>query len=94
MSMTTIQKVDRHDPDRAELTLIRCGHHLWLGRKRALKASDAPLVRALDASLETVWELKRIVRAELKVKRAAAAATLRQYWKERKEAKEALPLAA
>jgi len=89
----TIQKIDRHDVDRAELKLIRIGHFLWLDRKRALKASDLQLVQALDASLNTVWELKRVVREGVKARRADAAAKLRGYWRERREAK-AVPLAA
>ena len=88
-----ILKNDKHDVDRGELILIRAGHHLWLDRKKALRASDVALVKAFDAALEDVWAAKRIVRAELKIKRAKAAETLREYFRQRREAK-ALPLAA
>jgi hypothetical protein len=66
---------------------------LWLDRKRALRNSDVQLVQALDAALETVWELKRLVRVDVKARRTEAAAKLKEFWKERRDAK-ALPLAA
>jgi hypothetical protein len=88
-----ISRNDRYDVDRAELKLIRVGHFLWLDRKKALKASDVSLVHAIDASLEIVWQLKREVRAELKVKREAAAAKLGAYFQQRKAAM-TLPKAA
>ncbi len=89
----TINKIDRHDVDRAELKLIRVGHFLWLDRKRALRASDVSLVHAIDASLEIVWELKKQVRVEVQARRAEAAGKVREYWRQRREEK-TLPLAA
>jgi hypothetical protein len=62
--MTTIRFRPRYDTDPAELCLTRVSHHLWLDRKRALRASDLPDVRAIDESLRTVGELLRTVKLE------------------------------
>ncbi len=67
-----IRKNDRHDVARNELILIRCGHHLW-PRLKSLKRQNLSEESAIWEALETVWEAKRQVRAELKVKRAEAA---------------------
>jgi hypothetical protein len=88
-----ISKIDRHDIDRAELLLIRAGHHLWMERKRALWAGETQLVAGINEALESVWAAKRLVRTELKLKRAKAAEALREYFKRRKAQKE-FPLAA
>ena len=61
---------------KAELTLIRVGHHLWRELKTARRAGYplpgkksahiAPLsvLGALETALESVWETKRRFRAE------------------------------
>lgn len=77
---------DRHDVDRAELLLIRAGHHLWSQRKKALKSGMVNDYRVFDEALETVWAAKRQVRAELKAKRAEAARKAREYFESRKAA--------
>jgi len=82
---------DSRDIDPAELKLIRVGHFIWLERKRALQSEDVEHVRALDAALQTVWELKRQRRAELKVERAERSKQLRQRFT---KAKQPLPMAA
>jgi hypothetical protein len=63
-----IRKNDRHDVARNELILIRCGQHLWL-RLKSLKRQNLSEEPAIWEALETVWETKRQVGAELKVKR-------------------------
>jgi hypothetical protein len=54
---------DNRGTPREEILLIRIGHHLW--RLRGKNKWDAI---ALDSSLETVWEAKRTLRAELREK--------------------------
>jgi hypothetical protein len=53
----------RFSTSRSELTLIRVGQYLWAMYKRSC--------RMLYAALETVWERKRELRAELRTQRAA-----------------------
>lgn len=77
---------DRYDVSRAELLLIRAGHHLWKARRSPLLAETVDEYRALDAALETVWQAKREVRAELRQKRAEASERIRAYFAERKAA--------
>jgi hypothetical protein len=62
--MTVIKFRPRYDHDPAQLLLTRIGHHLWLDRRRALRASDVQDVHAVDAALHTVGELLRTVKAE------------------------------
>ena len=84
--MTVIRRNDTRDISPAELKLVRIGHLLWLDRKKALKSSDVQLVGAIDEALETVWRLKRELRAELKVERANESAKLRAHFAELKAA--------
>lgn len=77
---------DKYNVSPAELLLIRAGQHLWQARKKALKSQTVDEYRALDAALETVWEAKRLVRAELKAEREKAAEQVRAYFAERKAA--------
>jgi hypothetical protein len=84
--VTIIRRNDTRDMSPAELKLVRVGHFLWLDRKKALKSSDVQLVRAIDEALDTIWRLKRLLRAELKVQRAEESARLRAYFVERKAA--------
>jgi hypothetical protein len=79
--MTKITRNDRRDISPAELKLIRVGHLLWLERRSALKSEDVRQVRALDEALETVWQLKRQVRAEEKALRAEKSAKLKERFR-------------
>lgn len=54
---------DNRATPREEILLIRVGHHLWAMSKRARHADSA-----LSAALETVWNAKRVLRAELREK--------------------------
>jgi hypothetical protein len=73
-----IQRNDKRDTSRSELKLIRVGHMLWLDRRSALKSGDVGQVRGIDDALETVWRLKRELRAEEKLERAEKSAKLRE----------------
>jgi hypothetical protein len=86
VSMTIMRRNDTRDMSPAEVKLVRIGHLLWLDRKKSLKSGDVEQVWAIDAALETVWRLKRELRAELKVQRAEESAKLRAYFAERKAA--------
>ena len=81
-----IRRNDLRDIDRGELKLIRIGQLLWLDRKKTIRAEDVQHIRVLDAALETVWQLKRERRAELKAERAAESARMRAFFAERKAA--------
>jgi hypothetical protein len=62
---------DRYSTFRPELTLIRVGHYLWARYKRSCGISGYVSERqALYTALETVWERKVELRAELKAQRA------------------------
>jgi hypothetical protein len=73
MPLSRRQKYDYRDIDRRELKLIRIGHYLWGLYKREV----AGKCRSVDErdhiyeALETVWQLKRQLRIELKAERAA-----------------------
>ena len=58
-----MNRADRHDANPYELRLIRVGQHLW--RLRARNGLTVSERRAIYAALETVWEAKRQLRAEL-----------------------------
>ena len=72
MPLTARQLYDYRDPTRAELLLVRAGHHLWTQIKRLRrKLGDAHVETApLYAALETIWQAKREVKAEIKQKSA------------------------
>lgn len=79
--LTSKQRHDRHDLDPREARVIRIGHYLW----RLYKREKRPAY--LLASLESVWEAKRQVRAVIAAEREAARAILKQqaangtaYW--------------
>jgi len=57
---------DTRDTDRYELMLIKAGHHL-LARQRQ-KTVTVSESEAIDAALGTIWEAKKLYRAELKIK--------------------------
>jgi hypothetical protein len=70
MQLSSRQLYDYRDQTRAELLLTRAGHHLWL-RKNKLRAKSGDTYaesEAIGCALETIWEAKRQVRAELKLK--------------------------
>lgn len=81
-----IRRNDSRDISPAELKLLRVGHQLWLDRKKALKSGTVDDYRAIEAALETVWQLKRELRAELKATRAKEAEATREYFRHRKAA--------
>jgi hypothetical protein len=60
---------DRRDIDRTELMLIRAGHYLWLDAKRRANVLTVDERGAITASLETIWEAKRVYRVYLAEKR-------------------------
>jgi hypothetical protein len=70
VKLTKRQKYDRRDPDRHELLLIRAGHHLWALHKKL--GDTGSQEQGIYAALETIWQLKREYREELKERRAAA----------------------
>jgi hypothetical protein len=84
--MTVVRRNDTRDISPAELKLVRVGHLLWLDRRKALKSGDVQQVRAVNEALETVWRLKRELRAELKAERAKESARLRAHFAELKKA--------
>ena len=71
--LTARQLYDYRDPTRQELLLVRAGHHIWLYLKRLRAKSGYPVSeeRAILAALETIWQAKREVKAEIKLKAAA-----------------------
>jgi hypothetical protein len=81
-----IRRNDTRDVSPAELKLIRVGHSLWLERRKALKSGTVDDYKAIEAALETVWLLKRELRAELKAARAKEAQATREYFRRRKAA--------
>jgi G:T-mismatch repair DNA endonuclease (very short patch repair protein) len=65
---------DRRDPDVPVLKLTRAGHHVWMAYQKLSRNSGRTKeqereLQALDAALETIWECKRQVKAELEAKR-------------------------
>jgi hypothetical protein len=87
MKLTARQKYDYRDLERGEAQLIRVGHALWRDRR---KSGDTVSEReGINAALETVWQLKREYRAELKSKRKASAEAFVARLREK-----AIPIAA
>ena len=87
MPLTRKQRHDTHDIDRRELKLIRVGHYLWsLHKKECGKSDSLREQKALEAALQTVWDLKKILRQELQVERAAKSEITRERFKELKAA--------
>ena len=66
-----MKRNDTYDIDRRELKLVRVGHYLWSLYKRECGKSD-PLREygPIWDALQTVWNLKKTLRQELKVERA------------------------
>jgi hypothetical protein len=85
MPLTRKQRHDTHDIDRRELKLIRVGHYL-----RALAAKECGKSDPLNESgpiwnaLQTVWRLKKTLRQELKVERAAQSQLIRERFNQLK----------
>ena len=69
--LTKRRLYDYRDIDLRELRLIRVGHWLWAQYKNALKAGTVVESVPLLAACETVWEAKRVLRAELQAERSA-----------------------
>jgi hypothetical protein len=72
--LTKRQKYDYRDIDWRELKLIRVGHAIWAlyKRERLKKGSTGVEESVLLEACETVWELKKQLRVQLKVERAAS----------------------
>ena len=71
-------KQHNHKYATAELTLIRAGQHLWAWWKRSCgKNRQVSESEALYAALETVWNCKRELRAEMKAQHKALASQVR-----------------
>jgi hypothetical protein len=66
-----MSKYDKRDPDPQVIRLTRAGHFLWLRLKN--RKSPLPLEwrGPFSLALETIWRLKREVKAELLAKRQA-----------------------
>jgi hypothetical protein len=76
--MARSAKYDYRDIDRNELRLIRAGHYLWNYAKRSRNSLTVSEREALSLALQTIWDAKRELRAELKVKRAIEGAAFAQ----------------
>lgn len=68
-------KYDRCDPDRRIVKLTRIGHHLWALRRKL--APTAQQDEGIDAALETVWRIKRELKAEIAREKSAKFALVR-----------------
>ena len=75
--MNTINRNDRYDLDATEGKLIRVGHFLW---RQYWQTPNEP---GLESALESIWQAKRLVRQELRLRREENARQLREYWKNR-----------
>jgi heme exporter protein D len=51
-------------PGEPEMLLLRTGHRLWAAYVRARDAREIRTASVLLAAAETVWEAKRVYRAE------------------------------
>jgi hypothetical protein len=97
MPLTRKQRHDTYDIDRRELKLIRVGHYLWALYKREQrrgsvyqkergKFDSLREQKALETALQTVWDLKKTLRQELKVERAAQSLITRERFRQLKTA--------
>jgi hypothetical protein len=82
-----LKRNDRHDIDRRELKLIKVGHYLWALHKKECGKSE-PLRESgpIWDALQTVWDLKKTLRQELKIERAAQSLITRERFKQLKAA--------
>jgi hypothetical protein len=87
MPLTRKQRHDTYDIDRRELKLIRVGHYLWSLYKKERGKSD-PLRESgpISDALQTVWGLKKTLRQELKIERAARSEITRERFRQLKVA--------
>lgn len=81
IKLTNKQLYDFRDIDRGELKLIRVGHCLWAMLRKCRKSRMLHEERPLLEAIETIIRLKREYRAELKIKRAAESAAMRERFK-------------
>jgi hypothetical protein len=97
MPLTRKQRHDTYDINRRELKLIRVGHYLWALHKREQrrgsvyqkergKSDSLREQKALEAALQTVWGLKKVLRQELKAERAVQSLITRERFKQLKAA--------
>jgi hypothetical protein len=61
-------KYDRSDPDWRVLKLTRAGHHLWAEKRKAGRYLCQE--QAIGEGLETLWRLKRELKAEIAIEKA------------------------
>lgn len=80
-ALTKRQKYDYRDIDRRELKLIRVGQAIFAlyKRERRFPGSTGVQQKALLEACETIWALKKQLRAELRVERVARFA----LWRDR-----------
>ena len=79
MKLTRRQLYDYRDPTRAEMLLIRAGHHLW-GQVKKLRAKNGGYVserHPLYEALEIIWQAWREVKAEQEIRRAEMSKALK-----------------
>jgi hypothetical protein len=75
MRLTRRQLNDYCDPDWKVVKLTRAGHHLWsLIRKKGV---DHHQERAFYEALETIWKVKRELKAKITTERASSSARMR-----------------
>jgi hypothetical protein len=71
-----VSRYDHCDPDRRVLKLVRVGHHLWSLRRKLPPTGHERM--AIDAALETVWQAKRELKAEIAVQKKESFAKWRR----------------
>jgi hypothetical protein len=70
-------KYDRRDPTRAEMLLVRAGHYLWAQiRKNGTTVREQMI---FHEALETIWQAKREVKAEIARKSKEAFAKRKEF---------------
>jgi len=82
----TVQSNERRYVSRLEAFLIHVGHFVWLEMLKARKSKDVHQEMALYEAVESVWEAKRQLRAEMKAERAGKTKELDAYFAEHRAA--------
>jgi len=71
-----VSRYDHCEPDRRVLKLVRVGHHLWRLRAKSLYTGHERM--AIEAALETIWQAKRELKAEIAVQKKESFAKWRR----------------
>ena len=71
-----MSRYDHCEPDRRVLKLVRVGHHLWRLRAKSLYTGHERM--AIEAALETIWQAKRELKAEIAVQKKESFAKWRR----------------